>query len=83
MENRSQIIVGQESLGTQTPIRVVRMKGWLFQQSWLTKAPDTQLHPLRWTNNSKGQVWNPPPTYTHKWVKGYTVGDGDKRFCHY
>lgn len=41
-------------LGTPTPVASLRMKGWLFQQSWLNQTPDTQLHPLRWTNNSKG-----------------------------
>lgn len=64
------------ALGTTAPISTVRTKGWLFQQGWLTENPGTQLHPVRWINNSKGSVWNPPPTYTHKWVKGYTVGDG-------
>lgn len=41
-------------LGTQTPIASLRLKGWLFLQSWKTRNPDTQLHPLRWTNNCKG-----------------------------
>lgn len=41
-------------LGSHTPIFSLRLKGWLFQQSWLTSNPDTQRHPLRWTNNSKG-----------------------------
>lgn len=66
----------KSALGTGTPIPRISMKGWLFQQSWKLTHPGTQLHPMRWTNNSKGSVWNPPPTYTHKWVKGYTVGDG-------
>ena len=48
-------------LGTGTPIRKIEMKGWLFQQGWLTQNPDTQMHPMRWTSISKGQVWNPPP----------------------
>lgn len=43
-----------QRLGTQTVIGSLRLKGWLFQQSWLTSNPGTQLHPLRWTNNSKG-----------------------------
>ena len=50
------------TLGSGTPIPLVRMKGWLFMQSWLTNRPDTQLHPLRWTSISKGQVWCAPPT---------------------
>jgi hypothetical protein len=63
MENCCRIIVGQGGLATRTPIPIVGMKGWLFSQSWLSKTPDTQNHPLRWTVNTKGQVWNPPPTY--------------------
>lgn len=49
------------TLGSGTPIPSVRMKGWLFMQSWLSDQPDTQLHPLRWTAISKGQVWCAPP----------------------
>lgn len=48
-------------LGSNTPIPLVRMKGWLFWQSWLTRRPGEQLHPLRWTSISKGQVWCAPP----------------------
>lgn len=44
----------QHKLGTHTPIFSLRLKGWLFMQSWLTKSPDTQKHPMRWTNISKG-----------------------------
>lgn len=44
----------KRKLGSHTPIFSLRLKGWLFQQSWVTRNPDTQLHPLRWTNNSKG-----------------------------
>ena len=40
--------------GAYRPLGCNRIKGWLFQQSWVTRNPDTQLHPLRWTNNSKG-----------------------------
>ena len=49
------------TLGSHTPIPLMVMKGWLFQQSWLTRRPGEQLHPMRWTSISKGQVWNPPP----------------------
>lgn len=48
-------------LGSDRPIPLVRMKGWLFMQGWKTARPDTQLHPLRWTSISKGQVWCAPP----------------------
>lgn len=49
------------TLGSTTPIPLMGMKGWLFQQSWLSQRPGEQLHPVRWTSISKGQVWNPPP----------------------
>lgn len=49
------------ALGSGTPIPLVQMKGWLFMQGWLTNRPGEQLHPLRWTSISKGQVWCPPP----------------------
>ena len=49
------------TLGSGTPIPLLRLKGWLFQQSWLTRRPGEQLHPLRWTSISKGQVWCAPP----------------------
>ena len=58
-------IVGRDRLGTHVPIANVRMKGWLFWQSWLTRTPGTQLHPLRWTSISKGQVWNSAPPADH------------------
>ena len=48
-------------LGSGTPIRSKTMKGWLFLQSWLINRPGEQLHPLRWVNISKGQVWCAPP----------------------
>ena len=51
------------TLGSHTPIPLKVMKGWLFQQSWLTERPGEQLHPVRWTSISKGQVWNPPPAF--------------------
>ena len=54
----------QHKLGTHVPIFSKAMKGWLFMQGWLVSAVDRLLHPLRWTNNSKGQVWNPPPRAT-------------------
>lgn len=41
-------------VGAYPPLGPMSIKGWLFQQSWLTSNPGTQLHPLRWTNNSKG-----------------------------
>ena len=40
--------------GAYPPLGRKHIKGWLFYQSWLHRNPDTQLHPLRWTNNSKG-----------------------------
>ena len=55
------IIVGATWLGTNRPIPLMRLKGWLFQQSRILGNPSTQLHPMRWTSISKGQVWNPPP----------------------
>ena len=60
-------------LGSSTPIPLRTLKGWLFQQSWITQNPGEQLHPARWTSISKGQVWNPPPSglknpwYTDRW----------------
>jgi len=57
----SEVVLGQNRLGTHVPIASVYMKGWLFQQSWLGKCPATQRHPLRWTSISKGQVWNSAP----------------------
>ena len=36
----------EHKLGTHTLIFSLRLKGWLFMQSWLTKLPDTQKHPL-------------------------------------
>ena len=49
------------TLGSGTPIPMKAMKGWLFSQSWLINRPGEQLHPLRWTSISKGQVWCAPP----------------------
>ena len=57
----TEVVLGQNRLGSHVPIASVTMKGWLFQQGWLTKCPETQRHPLRWTSISKGQVWNSAP----------------------
>ena len=56
----------KHKLGTHVPIANKGMKGWLFLQGWLVSAVDRLLHPLRWTNNSKGSVWNPPPRSNFK-----------------
>ena len=60
-ESASDYTVIGGTLGSGTPIPVKAMKGWLFQQGWLTNRPGEQLHPLRWTSISKGQVWCAPP----------------------
>lgn len=44
----------QTTAGAYPLLGSIGIKGWLFQQSWLTRNPHTQLHPLRWTNNCKG-----------------------------
>lgn len=54
-------------LGSHTPIGSMEMKGWLFAQSWITANPGEQLHPTRWTNISKGQVWCAPPKEGPSW----------------
>ena len=36
-------------------------RGRSARAGWLVKRPGEQLHPLRWTSISKGQVWCAPP----------------------
>ena len=54
-------------LGSHTPIASMMLKGWLFAQSWVSAHPGEQLHPVRWTNISKGQVWSAPPMEEPSW----------------
>lgn len=63
-------------VGSNTPIPTKLLKGWLFSQSWILKNPGEQLHPVRWTSVSKGQVWNPPPiwqNFTWKFDTGKNI----------